>query len=89
MELTKEYFDQTVKNLVKKEDVKDFITKDYLDGKLENLELRLDQKLAAQTVELKRYTDKSTEALARMVANGFVDVMKRLPLKDEYLLREE
>lgn len=62
MELTQEYFDSVVKNLVTKDDLKEFTTKDDL---------------REQTAELKRFAIEQTEELARIIASAVAEPMQK------------
>jgi len=78
MELTKEYFDQIIKNLATKEDLKPFVTKDDLK-----------ESLKAQTKELKVFAVEQTEELAHMVNGGFDDVLDRLDVRERMAKMEK
>lgn len=80
MELTQEYFDQQLKNLVTKSDLKQFPT--VAD---------LDQRLASQTAELKAYADEQTAHLASVVNETIAEPMEGhfQELKDFVRVRDE
>ena len=46
-----------------------------LARRFSNFEVKMDKKFAAQTKELKAYTDKQTEDLARIIATSIVTPM--------------
>ncbi len=71
MNLTKEYFDKALKNLVSKSDLKGFATKADLDMRMEK-----------QTQALMAYTDDRLESLARMIQAGIEDLQQRLDMND-------
>jgi hypothetical protein len=55
------------------------LTKEYFDQIIQNLSTKGD--MVAQTKELKAYAREQTEELARMVADGFVDIQHRLDVQ--------
>ncbi|MDT7540586.1 MAG: hypothetical protein QOE33_490 [Acidobacteriota bacterium] len=80
MELTQEYFDQQLKNLVTKDDLKQFLT--VAD---------LDQRLASQTSELKTYAAEQTAHLVGVINETIAEPMKQHfeELKDFVRVRED
>lgn len=48
----------------------------------EDFEKILEKKLDEQTIELKSYTKEQTEQLARMVKDGFDDILDHLDVRD-------
>lgn len=71
-ELTKEYLDKKLENLV---------TKDYfeqtLDKRFNEFEAKFDQKLSDQTDELKSFAEEQTESLARIIQTSVVEPMEK------------
>lgn len=80
MELTQEYFDQQLKNLATKDDLKQFPT--VAD---------LDQRLAGQTAELKAYADQQTAHLVSVINETIAEPMERHfgELQDFVRVRED
>jgi hypothetical protein len=80
MELTQEYFDQQLKNLVTKDDLKQFPT--VAD---------LDQRLASQTAELKGHAAGQTAHLVSVINETIAEPIERHfeELKDFVRVRED
>jgi hypothetical protein len=80
MELTQEYFDQQIKNLATKDDLKQFPT--VAD---------LERRLADQTAELKAYADAQTAHLVSVINETIAEPMEQHfeGLKDFPRVRED
>jgi predicted nuclease with TOPRIM domain len=63
------------------------LTKEYFDQKFNNLELKFDEKLEAQTKDLKEFSISQTEELARMVSGGFEHVDERFNEFNKHFMR--
>lgn len=80
MELTQEYFDQQIKNLATKDDLRQFPNS-----------ADLEQRLAGQTAELKAYADGQTAHLVSVINETIAEPMERHfeELKDFVRVRED
>jgi tRNA uridine 5-carbamoylmethylation protein Kti12 len=72
MELTKEHFDQIVKDLVTKADVVGLASKTDIEVAIASSEKRIIQRI-----------DEAQEELARMVSAGFEDLQRRLDFSQQ------
>jgi hypothetical protein len=81
--VTKEHLEQRlqslVRNLVTKDDAKQFATKEDLKNELKNVVTKdfLTAELGKQNKELKKYAEDQTEKLAQLIANDIVEPMER------------
>lgn len=66
--ITKEYFDEQMSTLV---------------AKIDGLDRIFDERLTAQTGELKAYTNARFEELAGMVQRGFADLSEQLDMREQ------
>jgi hypothetical protein len=80
MNLTKEYFDKALKNLVSKNDLKGLATKRDLEKFVTKADL--DSRLERQTAALMTYSDNQVEALARIVQGGFEEIKTMLDVRE-------
>ena len=87
MELTREYFDKGLKGLDKRLD--GMATKEDLAGLAKSTKKDLEEGLKAQTKELKAFAVAQTEELARIVNNGFDDVLDRLDVRERMAKMEK
>ena len=71
MELTKEHFDQTIKGLATKNELKNLATKDDLQKAVSSSEKKIIARI-----------DEAQEELAQITSGGFDDVLDRLDVRE-------